>query len=292
MQIPTYEFSYEFRAAWEPIYSIGNKYPVQVKLIQGDERMTITRDSFYNINFSGDSTCKNLLMCSFDDSTIQMAGLSVICNNQQTGFVAAFPTSLSTFSGIIVDNPGAIYSGKWLVSTSSNEQYGDYYTYSPTSSGQNTAAVTYQPNILQSGLYNVYTTYVDGFSRSSQTPISINYSGGMLNLTLDQTTGGGSWTLIATGLPFGTGFGGNAILQNNTNQSGKIVVADAFLWTNAYNSYILSGVPEPDENSVMKSFPSCDTLNFPVSGSKLKSSQINATIDDIVRTVTTITNSF
>jgi hypothetical protein len=51
---PTYDFSYNFRAAWEPEYVIGNLYPNQVHFMGGTETFNFVRDFYTGISFSGD----------------------------------------------------------------------------------------------------------------------------------------------------------------------------------------------------------------------------------------------
>ena len=51
---PTYGFSYNFKANWEPIYILGQKSPYEVHLMNGVEEMSFIRDSFTHIQFSGE----------------------------------------------------------------------------------------------------------------------------------------------------------------------------------------------------------------------------------------------
>lgn len=297
LSVPTYEFAYDFKANWEPIYTIGNPYPIQVKLLEGEEKITIVRDTSYNIDFSGNNACNQLFSCSTNDQSIDVMSVSLLCqSNFSTGNATIIP-SQNNFSGIIVDNPQAVFVGSWIVATSSSQKFGTYYTVSACVTGNATSMVTYSPYIQNAGYYNVYITYVDGQSRSTGTPIFINYSGtGLLGINLNQTISGGIWQLIGQNLPFDTGISGNVQMFNDTNETGKVIVADAFLWMPVLSSGIfppfITGIINTGTQTTSTIQLSCNSLQFSVSGAKLKSSQVNATLDDIVRTTTTIYKYF
>lgn len=50
---PTYDFSYDFRANWQPIYTLGQKYPNQIALNGCSENINITKDYYTNLGLSG-----------------------------------------------------------------------------------------------------------------------------------------------------------------------------------------------------------------------------------------------
>jgi hypothetical protein len=50
-----YDFDYTFNAAWEPVYKIGQKTPIAVRLMNGNETFAVTRDTFYRNTFSGET---------------------------------------------------------------------------------------------------------------------------------------------------------------------------------------------------------------------------------------------
>ena len=58
--IPTYSFEYNLNARWQPIYIIGNKYPIQIQLLGGQESLKLVRDVYKEVQFSGEEL-KNYL---------------------------------------------------------------------------------------------------------------------------------------------------------------------------------------------------------------------------------------
>lgn len=299
--LPSYELDYSLSLKWEPIYTIGQKYPVQVKLLEGEEKITIMRDVFYSVDFSGNDACNQLFHCSSDSQEINVYGLSINCALPSiTGnpVIIPIPSGGNIFTGIIVDNPNAIFSGIWIISSTSQDQrYGDNFAYGKIITGKADSTVIYTPNISTSGYYNIYTNYTDGLSRTTGANISINYSGGVYNTIVNQSVGGGVWNLIGSGLPFATGIGGYVTVFNSGQDTGRIVIADAFMWTtgnfNKSGASIITGDYNNNQSdSITKSFPSCKSLQFSVSGMKIRNEQVQAKVGDIVRTITTLYKNF
>jgi N-acetyl-anhydromuramyl-L-alanine amidase AmpD len=140
-------------------------------------------------------------------------------------------TSFSTDLGILVDNPQAQYVGNWTIGTSSPDEYGGYFQYATTTaSGNASAQATYAPQIRTAAKYDVYTWHPQGANRTANAQISI-LSGNDFRLnSIDQTTGGGQWHLLADNLFFDAGQNGFAVIGNNTGEGDKIVAADAMRW--------------------------------------------------------------
>ena len=90
---------------------------------------------------------------------------------------------------IIVDNvpmtPG------WIVNTS-NKDYGSDYLYSEGGSGN---TVRWVPT-LEAGDYEVYVWYVKSRKYSDSVPYTMFHDGQSETVTVDQSTGGGSWLLV------------------------------------------------------------------------------------------------
>ena len=72
---PTYDFSYNFNANWQPIYQLGKKYPSEVHLMNATEEMSFTRDNFTQIQFSGEAVTGQFIT---DDYTIDLYDLNVL----------------------------------------------------------------------------------------------------------------------------------------------------------------------------------------------------------------------
>lgn len=90
--VPTYSFEYNLNARWQPIYIIGNKYPIQVQLLGGQESLKLIRDVYKEVQFSGEPLKDYLGVPDWD---INLSNVNYI----RTSTVS---------SGIIIDISGAI----------------------------------------------------------------------------------------------------------------------------------------------------------------------------------------
>jgi hypothetical protein len=138
--------------------------------------------------------------------------------------VSAIDT-FSTAGEIIIDNPNAPLTGTWTIGTTSPDKYGNDYAFASTAASAATA--TYTPNIATPGPYDVYIWYPQGSNRSTNAPWTLVFNGGTTNGAINQTNGGGAWILIASAKPFARGTSGYFQWQNQTTESGKVVMADA-----------------------------------------------------------------
>jgi hypothetical protein len=142
---------------------------------------------------------------------------------------ASFADSVTN---IIIDNidPRASFYGEWSLSGAYGE-YGANYDFATVSSNLPTATAIYQPNIVVPGYYDVfiwYPQYGNYFNFSTNTPWSVVCSSGTLLTNVNETTNGGGWNLIASGMSFSAGTNGFVSLDNVTGESPPvIVVADA-----------------------------------------------------------------
>jgi GH25 family lysozyme M1 (1,4-beta-N-acetylmuramidase) len=141
--------------------------------------------------------------------------------------------SFSTSGEIIVESSQAAYSGIWTVDSAAPDKYSQYYEYAGTAPGADTADAFFRPNIVTPGLYDVYFWYSEGTNRSLSAPVVVGYNGGGAELLVNEQTNGGSWQLLASGVPFATGTNGFVRLGNGTGETGRIVIADAaeFIYT-------------------------------------------------------------
>lgn len=163
-----------------------------------------------------------------------------------TGFgeVAAGPYTFSTDLTVIVDNPQATYSGNWTLSTSAPDQFGAYMQYTPTVTSSPSATATYAPTIITPGKYDLSIWYSSGANRATEVPVTVLFDGGALTRTVNQTSGGGAWQLLATNLPLASGAAGFALIANHSAEPDRIVIADAMRW-----SYVIAQ-DIPPENTV------------------------------------------
>ena len=145
--------------------------------------------------------------------------------------VASGPYAFATDVSAIMDNPQASYSGNWTLGTSSPDKYGGYYQYTPaTADAGASAQAFYTPAITLPAKYDVSIWYPQGANRATNVPVTIFFNGGTTVRSINQTTGGGAWQLVASGLDFSAGTDGFAIIGNNTGEAGTVVIADALRW--------------------------------------------------------------
>ena len=139
--------------------------------------------------------------------------------------------SFSTDVGLIVDNPQATYSGNWVLS-SAPDQFGSYFQYSIATSGPTPSAqANYTPALPIAAKYDVFIWYPQSANRPTNVPVTIFYDGGFSQPSVNETTGGGGWRLLASSLPFTPANGGFASVGNNSGDTNTLVAADAFKWT-------------------------------------------------------------
>jgi hypothetical protein len=83
-EVPIYEFSYQFRAQWNPIYTIGHTYPRQVQLLSAGEMIVLDKDDFRHIAFSGEKATDAFQSIYGDDFNIDMIRLQLKCDEDAT----------------------------------------------------------------------------------------------------------------------------------------------------------------------------------------------------------------
>jgi hypothetical protein len=84
-KLPTYSFDYNFEVNWQPIYTIGQKYPIQVQLQTCKENMKFVRDVFEQVDFSGRKGEDYISSGNIND-TIKISGLLAIISGNNYGF--------------------------------------------------------------------------------------------------------------------------------------------------------------------------------------------------------------
>ena len=68
---------YDFRANWNPIYTLENLYPTQIQLVGGQENITFIRDAYSGIYFSGEESIAHFELNN-SNPTILITGLSTV----------------------------------------------------------------------------------------------------------------------------------------------------------------------------------------------------------------------
>jgi len=109
---PVYDFNYDFKVSWQPIYIIGSKSPTEVKLLGAQESISFMMDIYRNISFTGEDVYGNLL--EGNGGNIQFKNLSIMCSDGcgSTGDDGSLSINISGFK-IKSVNP-AVQVGQFL----------------------------------------------------------------------------------------------------------------------------------------------------------------------------------
>jgi hypothetical protein len=93
--------------------------------------------------------------------------------------------------------------------------------------GDGSATCTWTFNVSEAGNYNVYAWWPQGSNRATDTPYTINYSGGLESDTVlvNQQRNGSRWNCLGT--YYFTGGGSENIVLSNDATTGTYVMADA-----------------------------------------------------------------
>jgi hypothetical protein len=134
---------------------------------------------------------------------------------------------------VIVDNTAADYREDLLslddywtpyISPSPGVTYGRSLHYAAGDNDGDTA--TFTPTLSQDGNYDVYAWWTPDSNRATNTPYTINYSGGgPTTVTVNQELGGKGWHYLGTYF-FDAGTGGSVVISDDADL-GKYITADA-----------------------------------------------------------------
>jgi hypothetical protein len=212
----------------------------------------------------------------------------------------------SAVANIIVDDTAAVFTGTWSASANA----GFYAVGSKNSSysgGAATATVTYYPEIITPGNYEVYERHLSSSStfRRADAPITIKHGSGTVVTSVDQTTNNTSWVSIGT-YYFNAGNDGYIRLDNGRiNAGSQVLNTDAirlvFRGTNVYetasnwlefngtNFIVAPSAPSSSDNVFIKQTGTCvngypqvtttgaQANNLTISGSSAQITSNNAT---------------
>ena len=128
-----------------------------------------------------------------DDRTYYFQALAHNSAGWSYGSVRSFRTDdAPSTPEYIIDNgqTGTSYTGSWDFSGGA-DPYGGSSLYS-----RDGATYTWTYNSLPSGLYTVSMWWTEFSSRSSNAPVTINYTGGTASTTVNQQINGGQWSIL------------------------------------------------------------------------------------------------
>ncbi|MDI6829429.1 MAG: NBR1-Ig-like domain-containing protein, partial [Armatimonadota bacterium] len=137
-------------------------------------------------------------------------------------------TVQSAVQDIIIDNTDAGFScsANWSTGTMATDKYGSNYRFRATAATSDMAVWT--PNIPVAGSWTVYAWWTAGTNRSPNSAYQVYYSGGSVNVYVNQQTNGGKWNVLTT-QNFGTGTG-YPTKKSCWATTGYVVIADAVKW--------------------------------------------------------------
>jgi hypothetical protein len=151
----------------------------------------------------------------------------------------------SLVPSIIIDNRDAEFIGSWSNVTVATAF--DGVSRGRPADGDDSQRGIYTPAIQVAGNYDVHCWYPDTLGLGTSYAMhSISHLDGVTDVSVSQSTGGGAWRLLASGLPFAPGAGGDVQIYNQRAQAAKYVAADAvrFSWsqTQGMPTLAVSGV--------------------------------------------------
>ncbi len=146
--------------------------------------------------------------------------------NLNVDSIASFVVVEDLLEEVIVDNSDSGFSlsgptSQFVSSASVNGFVGSAYLAAPVGS---TVTATWTPTLANSGQqYEVFVRYTSHPLRATNATYVVTHDGGTTQVTIDQTTGGGTWVSLGTF----TLTSGTASVQLQTTGANQYVVADA-----------------------------------------------------------------
>ncbi|MBU0473763.1 MAG: T9SS type A sorting domain-containing protein [Bacteroidetes bacterium] len=128
---------------------------------------------------------------------------------------------LSSSQRIILDNNSAQASGFWNSTDSGKDFYGNDFYYINSGFGDN--KITFQTEIIESGIYDVYAWWTSNSANATNAKFVIGSNGNENIIEKSQQTKGGQWNLLSNVELFDT----SKIEITLTDEANGTVVADA-----------------------------------------------------------------
>jgi uncharacterized repeat protein (TIGR01451 family) len=138
--------------------------------------------------------------------------------------------SFSLTNTLILNTQDAIYSGLWNKGTVAPGIYGSFYQFTTTTADNPTASALYEPYIPAAGLYDVYIWYPQSALFTANAQVHIHGGTNDIVLSVNETTNGGAWQPLTANMYFAGGTNGYVMLDNNTGETNKYLVANAMKW--------------------------------------------------------------
>ena len=138
-------------------------------------------------------------------------------------------SAIDPADGIIVDSEdtnGVVIVGTWTNSAASPGFHGAGYLHDDNTN-RGSSYVRLTPNFTNAGTYAVYLRWAENANRASNASVTVEFSGGITNVFVNQRTNGGTWFPLGT-FAFDAGAGAS-LTVSNVGANG-FVIADAALW--------------------------------------------------------------
>jgi uncharacterized repeat protein (TIGR01451 family) len=138
--------------------------------------------------------------------------------------------SFSITNTLILNTEDAKYSGLWTKGSTAPGFYGADYQYATTTDFNPTASALYAPFIPAAGLYNVFIWHPQNAVFTTNAQVYIHGGTNDLSRSVNETINGGGWQPLAANMYFASGTNGYVIMNNNTGDTNKYLVANAMQW--------------------------------------------------------------
>jgi len=138
--------------------------------------------------------------------------------------------SFSLTNTLILNTQDAKYSGLWNKGTVAPGIFGSFYQFTTTTENNPTASAIYEPFIPASGLYDVYIWYPQSALFTANAQVHLHGGTNDIVLSVNETTQGGAWQPLTANMYFARGTSGYVMLDNNTGETNKYLVANAMKW--------------------------------------------------------------
>jgi len=237
--VPTPPPLYGVEAIGFPTAAVVNWYT----LSNGTAQVAYGLTTNYSLISTFDPTLRTnhtaLLTALVPDSLYYYQVSSVV-----SGIVYTATGTFTTTATLIMEEPDAAYFGDWTLSSALSDKYGSFYQYTASTPDQflPTATAAFNATLPAPGHYDVSMWFPTYSNNTVSLPVFITSATGTIAKTVNETVGG-SWLPLTANDNFPDGTG-SVVLQNNTGEDNKVVIANAVKF-----SYTL-GQDKPTDGTV------------------------------------------
>lgn len=77
LNVPVYDLSYDFSVEWRPVYVIGKKYPIEMRLLNAVETLSFSLDIYNRVLFTGQDLYPNIF--NSNNGNLELKNVSLVC---------------------------------------------------------------------------------------------------------------------------------------------------------------------------------------------------------------------